>query len=97
MKTKLFYIIILLFANFGILFSQTNGNQNNQQKSLVVESIEISGNKRTPEDVILTNLDFEVGDRITTSATWNKPAYLRMLIFTHSRASRGDKSGFSSR
>jgi len=64
MKTKLFYIIILLLANFGTLLPQTGADQNSPQKGLVVESIEISGNKRTPSDVILTNLDFEVGDRI---------------------------------
>jgi len=64
MKIKSFYIIIFLLANFGMLFPWAAGNPDSAQKSLVVESIEISGNKNTPSDVILTNLDFEVGDRI---------------------------------
>jgi outer membrane protein insertion porin family len=64
MKTIIFYSIILLLISFGNLLPEPIGDQNTTQKGLIVESIEISGNKRTPEDVILANIDFEVGDRI---------------------------------
>jgi len=62
MKTKLFYIIIFLLISFGNAFPYASQNQS--EKTLIVESIEITGNRKTPRDVVLTNIDFSEGDRI---------------------------------
>ncbi len=56
---KLYFSLLLLFL--GTFLS------NAQTKYVTVQSIEIIGNKKTREKIILRELDFEVGDTITNS------------------------------
>jgi outer membrane protein insertion porin family len=64
MKTKnIIAVILVYFISVNAFFAMSE-NGDDSQKSLRVQAIETSGNSKTTREVILTNIDFSVGDRI---------------------------------